>query len=108
ADLMVENFKPGTLEEMGLDYASLSARNPRLVLVRISGFGQTGPWAARPAYDAIAQAASGLMDLTGAPDGPPTMVGTIVIDYTTALHATLGAMIALAARERTGRGQEVH
>lgn len=108
ADMVVENFKPGTLEAMGLDYAALSARNPRLILVRISGFGQTGPWAERPAYDAIAQAASGLMDLTGAPDGPPTMVGTIVIDYATALHAMLGAMIALQARERTGRGQEVH
>jgi crotonobetainyl-CoA:carnitine CoA-transferase CaiB-like acyl-CoA transferase len=108
ADLMVENFKPGTLEAMSLDYATLAARNPRLILVRISGFGQTGPWAERPAYDAIAQAASGLMDLTGAADGPPTMVGTIVIDYTTALHAMLGAMIALQARERTGRGQEVH
>lgn len=108
ADIMVENFKPGTLEAMGLDYAGLSARNPRLILVRISGFGQAGPWAERPAYDAITQAASGLMDLTGSPDGPPTMVGTIVIDYTTALHAMLGAMIALAARAHTGRGQEVH
>jgi crotonobetainyl-CoA:carnitine CoA-transferase CaiB-like acyl-CoA transferase len=107
ADLMVENFRPGTLEAMGLDYATLSARNPRLILVRISGFGQDGPWAERPAYDAIAQAASGLMDMTGAPDGTPVMVGTIVIDYTTALHAMLGAMIALAARERTGLGQEV-
>ncbi len=107
ADLMVENFKPGTMEEMGLDYATLSARNPRLILVRISGFGQDGPWAERPAYDAIAQAASGLMDMTGDPDGTPTMVGTIIIDYSTALHAMLGAMIALQAREKTGRGQEV-
>lgn len=107
ADLMVENFKPGTLEAMGIDYATLSARNPRLILVRISGFGQDGPWAERPAYDAIAQAASGLMDMTGDPEGTPTMVGTIIIDYSTALHAMLGAMIALQARERTGRGQEV-
>lgn len=107
ADLLVENFKAGTMEQMGLDYATLSARNPRLIMVRISGFGQDGPWAGRPAYDAIAQAASGLMDMTGDPDGTPTMVGTIIIDYSTALHAMLGAMIALQARERTGRGQEV-
>ncbi|PSC04895.1 CoA transferase [Alsobacter soli] len=107
ADILIENFRPGTMEQMGCGWETLHALNPRLIMVRISGFGQTGPLAQRPCFDVIAQATSGLMEITGQPDGPPTMAGTFVVDYTTALYATIGALTALAARERTGQGQLV-
>ncbi|MFC7397832.1 CaiB/BaiF CoA transferase family protein [Chelatococcus sp. GCM10030263] len=107
ADVLIENFRPGTMEQMGCGWETLSALNPRLIMVRISGFGQTGPLAQRPCFDVIAQAMSGMMDITGDPDGPPTMAGTFVIDYTTALYGTIGALTALAARQQTGRGQLV-
>ncbi|NQV60083.1 MAG: CoA transferase [Alphaproteobacteria bacterium] len=107
ADVLVENFRPGTMEAMGFGWDKVSALNPRLVMARISGFGQDGPWATRPAFDAIAQAEGGLMQLTGSPDGEATMFGSIVIDYSTGTNAALGVMAALHARARTGRGQVV-
>ena len=107
ADIVVENFRPGTMEKMGCAYDVLSQVNPRLVMVRISGFGQDGPLAAKPCFDVIGQAMSGLMEITGQPDGPPTMVGTFIVDYVSALYATIGALGAIRAREVTGRGQVV-
>ncbi len=107
ADVLVENFRPGTMEAMGFGWERVSELNPRLVMARISGFGQDGPWAKRPAFDSIAQAEGGLMHLTGQPDGPPTMMGAVMIDYATGTNAALGVMAALHAREKTGRGQVV-
>jgi len=107
SDVLIENFRAGTLESMGLGPDVLHALNPRLVIVRITGFGQTGPIASRPCFDVIAQAASGLMSMTGQPDGPPTMAGTFLVDFTTGLYATIGTLAALRARERTGIGQVV-
>ena len=106
-DVLVENFRPGTLETMGLGWDVLHALNPKLVLVRISGFGQDGPIANRPCFDVIAQASSGLMSMTGAADGPPTMAGTFMIDYATGLYGVIGTLAALKARDRTGIGQVV-
>jgi CoA:oxalate CoA-transferase len=106
-DILVENFRPGTMEKMGCGFDVLSKINPRLIMVRISGFGQDGPLAEKPCFDVIAQAMSGLMDMTGRPDGPPTMIGTFIVDYTSSLYATMGALGALHARETTGRGQVV-
>lgn len=107
ADIMIENFRTGTLEKMGCGWDVLSALNPRLILVRISGFGQDGPYANRACFDVIAQAMGGLMQITGQSDGPPTMAGTFIVDYATALYATVGALSALHARGVTGKGQLV-
>ncbi len=107
ADVLVENFRPGTLERMGLGWDVLHALNPRLVLARISGFGQDGPLAHKQCFDGVAQAMSGLMDLTGPADGPPTMIGSFIVDYTTGLYAALGILAALQARQRSGLGQVV-
>lgn len=107
ADVVLENFRPGTLERMGCGWDVLSEINPRLILARVSGFGQDGPYSSEPCFDVIAQAMSGLMDLTGFPDGPPTLSGTYIIDFTSALYTCIGILGALAARNRTGRGQVV-
>lgn len=107
ADIMVENFRPGVLEKMGFGWDMLQEINPRLILVRISGFGQDGPWAERASYDPVIQALSGMQALTGSPDGPPTVCGTVVTDYLAGLHAMIGAVTALQGRQRTGRGQWV-
>jgi crotonobetainyl-CoA:carnitine CoA-transferase CaiB-like acyl-CoA transferase len=107
ADVLVENFRPGVMEAMGCGWEVLKARNPRLIMARISGYGQEGPDAGRPSFDAIAQAESGLMAITGAPDGPPTLVGTTIVDHAAGLHAAVGILSALEARHRTGRGQVV-
>ncbi len=107
ADVLVENFVPGTLEKMGLDWDTLKALNPRLIVTRISGFGQDGPLSRKPCFDVIAQTMSGLMDITGDPGGRPTMAGTYVVDYSTGLYATIGTLGALQARSRTGTGQVV-
>jgi len=107
ADVLVENFVPGTLEAMGFDWDTLRAINPRLILTRISGFGQTGPLSRKPCFDVIAQTMSGLMDITGEADGRPTMAGTYVVDYSTGLYATIGTLGALQARAQTGKGQVV-
>jgi len=107
ADVLVENFVPGTLEKMGFDPGTLKALNPRLIVTRISGFGQSGPLSRKPCFDVIAQTMSGLMDITGDPDGRPTMAGTYIVDYSTGLYATIGTLGALQARSRTGAGQMV-
>jgi crotonobetainyl-CoA:carnitine CoA-transferase CaiB-like acyl-CoA transferase len=105
ADVLIENFRPGTMEKMGCGWTALEAINPRLVMARISGFGQTG--GDEPCFDAVAQAGSGLMAITGQPDGPPTMAGTCIVDYAAGLHATIGILAAIEARHRTGHGQVV-
>ena len=107
ADVLIENFRPGVMEAMGCDWPTLKALNPRLVMARISGYGQDGPHAERPSFDAIAQAASGIMELTGDPDGPPTLAGTTVVDHSTGLHALVGILAALQARHASGNGQLV-
>ena len=104
-DVVVENFKPGTLEGWGLGWGDLSHANPRLVMVRISGYGQDGPYASRPGYGVICEAVSGLRHLTGDPDRPPSRVAVSMTDYITGLHAAFGAVMALMARGATGRGQ---
>ncbi len=107
ADVLVENFRAGTMEKMGCGYDTLKTINPRLIMTSISGFGQDGPYSDLACYDVIAQALSGLMEMTGQPDGPPTMAGTFVIDYGTAVYAALGTVAALRARDQTGVGQHV-
>jgi len=107
ADVLIENFRPGTMEKMGCGWDDLSSINPQLVMVRISGFGQDGPMAQHPCFDGAAQAHSGVMTMTGQPGGPPTMAGVFVADYSTALYAAIATLAALRARDRTGRGQVV-
>lgn len=104
-DVLVENFKPGTLEKWGLGWEELSKLNPRLVMVRISGFGQDGPYSHRPGYGVVCEAVSGLRHLTGDPDRAPSRVGVSMTDYIAGLHGAYGAVMALMAREKTGRGQ---
>jgi crotonobetainyl-CoA:carnitine CoA-transferase CaiB-like acyl-CoA transferase len=105
SDVVVENFKPGTLEGWGLGWDDLSRLNPRLVMVRISGYGQDGPYASRPGYGVICEAVSGMRHLTGDPDRAPSRVAVSLTDYITGLHAAYGAVMALMARNMTGRGQ---
>jgi CoA:oxalate CoA-transferase len=107
SDVVVENFRPGDAKRLGIDYARLSAINPRLIYASISGFGQRGPMSHQPAYDIIAQAMSGLMSVTGSPDGPPTRVGESFGDIIAGLYASWGILAALQASERTGRGQHL-
>jgi formyl-CoA transferase/CoA:oxalate CoA-transferase len=107
SDVLVENFRPGTLEKLGLDYRTLSGRDPRLVYCSISGFGQTGPRRAEAGYDAVVQAEGGLMSLTGSPDGSPYRLGVAIADIVSGMFAANGITLALLARERTGRGQLV-
>ncbi|KAF9193805.1 hypothetical protein BGZ51_002128 [Haplosporangium sp. Z 767] len=106
-DVLVENYIPGKLAEMGLGYEHLSALNPRLVYASITGYGQTGPYASRPGYDVMIEAEAGLMYITGEEHGPPVKVGVAVTDLTTGLYAHGGILAALFARNRTGRGQHV-
>jgi crotonobetainyl-CoA:carnitine CoA-transferase CaiB-like acyl-CoA transferase len=105
SDIVVENFRPGTLESWGLGYDELSALNPRLILVRITGFGQTGPYRGRAGYGIVAEAMSGLRHLTGDPDRPPGRINTSLTDEVTGLYAAFAAVMALQARPVTGRGQ---
>ena len=106
-DALIENFRPGTLERWGLGYEALRAINPGLVMVRISGFGQTGPYCQRAGYGVISEAVSGLRHVTGDPDRPPARVAVSMTDYITGLYAAFGAVMALLARQRTGRGQVI-
>lgn len=106
-DVIVENFRPGVMDRMGLGYQDLSRANPGLVYVSISGFGQTGPMGNLPAYDLVIQAMTGFMDVSGEPDGPPMMTGESVADLTAGLFASWSVLAALLARERSGRGQSV-
>ena len=111
ADVLVENYKVGGLKKYGLDYASVALINPRLVYCSITGFGQDGPYAKRPGYDALIQAMGGLMSITGEPDevpgGGPQKVGVAVVDLLTGLYATNAILAALFHRERTGEGQQI-
>ncbi len=107
ADVLLENFATGTMEQWGLGYRHLAAVNPRLIYASITGFGQYGPYARRFAFDAIAQAMGGLMSITGQKDGPPTRVGTALGDINAGNFAAIGILAALYQRERTGCGQHV-
>jgi crotonobetainyl-CoA:carnitine CoA-transferase CaiB-like acyl-CoA transferase len=107
SDVVLENFRTGTMERLGLGYATLKKLNPRLVYCAISGFGESGPEAARAGYDLIVQAESGLMDITGFEDGPPVKVGTSIADLVAGMSAAHGVTLALLARMRTKKGQKV-
>ncbi|MEU9501211.1 CoA transferase [Streptomyces sp. NPDC048196] len=107
ADVVIENFRPGTLEKWGLGWAELSAVNPRLVLARVTGFGQFGPYARRPGFGTLAEAMSGFAAITGEPDGPPTLPPFGLADGITALTAAYAVMAALHGRAATGRGQVI-
>jgi CoA:oxalate CoA-transferase len=107
ADVVLENFRPGTMAAMGFSYEDLCRLKPDIILVSVSGFGQYGPYRDRPAFDPLGQAMSGLMSLTGAPVGTPLGAATSLVDRYTALHATIGTLAALHHRDRTGEGQLV-
>jgi crotonobetainyl-CoA:carnitine CoA-transferase CaiB-like acyl-CoA transferase len=107
ADVLVENFRPGGLARFGLDYATVATGNPGLIYASISGFGSGPQGAALPGYDLIVQAISGLMSLTGSPDGEPFRAGISVFDVMAGMHATIGVLAALNARQETGFGQHV-
>lgn len=107
AGVLAENFRPGVMARLGFSYAELAGINPRLIYASSSGFGHSGPLADFPAYDTIIQAMSGIMSMTGFPDGPPTRVGTSLADLLGGLYLFAGIMSALYARERTGRGTHV-
>jgi len=107
ADILVENFRPGTLERWGLGHAALAAVNPRLIMVRVTGYGQTGPYAARAGFGAVGEAMGGLRYVVGDPSTPPSRMGISIGDTLAATYACLGALMAVHARERTGRGQVV-
>lgn len=105
ADIVVENFRPGVSKKLGIDYETLSEKNPRLIYASISGFGQTGPYAMRAGYDLIAQGMSGVMSVTGEPGGPPAKAGIPIGDLSAGLFCAFGILTAHTAREETGRGQ---
>jgi len=107
ADVVVENFSAGVMKKFGLDYASVASTNPRLVYCSISAYGREGPFASRPGFDPITQAESGFMSLTGFPDGPPVRTGYPVVDMATGMTACNAILLALLARDRLGRGQQV-
>jgi crotonobetainyl-CoA:carnitine CoA-transferase CaiB-like acyl-CoA transferase len=107
ADVVLENFRPGTMAQMGFGYDQLRALKPDIILTSVSGFGQYGPYRERPAFDPLGQAMSGLMSLTGAPVGTPLGAATSLVDRYTSLHATIGTLAALHHRDRTGEGQLV-
>jgi len=107
ADVVLENFRPGVMHRLGIGWAALSARNPRLVLGSVSGFGQTGPYAKRGGFDLIIQAMSGLMSVTGPKDGPPYRIPLAISDVGAGLYLTIGILAALQARQKTGQGQWV-
>ena len=107
ADVLIENFRPGSLAELGFDYAAAAALNPRLIYCSISGYGQTGPSSQLPGYDAVLQGEAGIMDMTGFQDGAPTRVGVAITDYLAGLYATQGILLALNERHTSGLGQHV-
>jgi formyl-CoA transferase len=106
-DIVIENFRPGRMEEWGLGYDKLSAKRPDLIMVRVSGWGQDGPYAGRPGFASVAEGVGGLRHLIGDPDRPPVRTGVSLGDTLAGLHAVIGALIALHHREQTGRGQVV-
>src|SRR6266571_3462815 len=107
ADVLIENFRPGVLDKLGFGYQAVAKANPRAIYCSISGFGHTGPYRDRPGYDVIAQGESGMMDLTGFPDGPPAKLGASLADVVAGLYAFNGICLALLARHKTGKGQHV-
>jgi crotonobetainyl-CoA:carnitine CoA-transferase CaiB-like acyl-CoA transferase len=107
SDVLIENFRTGTMERLGFGYASVRKANPKLVYCSISGFGESGPEASRAGYDLVVQAESGIMDITGFPDGPPVKVGTSIADLVAGMSAAHGITLALYARQKTKRGQKV-
>jgi crotonobetainyl-CoA:carnitine CoA-transferase CaiB-like acyl-CoA transferase len=107
SDVLLENFRPGAMDRLGFGYEALRRTHPRLIYCSISGFGESGPEASRPGYDLIVQGESGLMDLTGFPDGPPVKVGTSIADLVAGMAAAHGVVLALYARQKTGKGQKV-
>lgn len=107
ADILLENFRPGTMERWGLGWEELSAINPRLIMVRVSGYGQTGPYASRPGYASVGEAMGGLRHVVGEPDRPPSRAGISLGDSLAAIFATVGALAAVHAVKETGRGQVV-
>jgi crotonobetainyl-CoA:carnitine CoA-transferase CaiB-like acyl-CoA transferase len=107
ADIVVENFRPGTMEDWGMGYDALAAANPGLVMVRISGYGQTGPYRERPGFGVIGEAMGGLRHVTGTPDRPPSRTGISIGDTLSALYGVIGALMALESRRKTGHGQVV-
>jgi len=107
ADIIIENFRPGTLERWGLGYEELKAVNPGIIMIRISGFGQTGPYKSRPGYGVVGEAVSGLREITGDPDRPPPRVAVSMADYISGLYAAFGGVMAALHRDRTGEGQVV-
>lgn len=107
ADVLVENFRPGTMDRLGFGYQTLATRRPRLIYCSISGFGQTGPRRTQAGYDAVVQAEGGLMSITGDADGPPFRLGVAISDIVSGMFAAQGIALALVARERSGRGQLV-
>jgi len=107
ADILIENYRGGTMEKLGYGYEKLKDKHPALIYCGVSGFGHTGPYAKRPAYDMVVQAMGGVMSLTGHPDSPPTRVGTSTGDLSAGLFATIGMIAALYDRKTTGRGQKV-
>ena len=106
-DILVENFRPGTMQKLGLDYDTLKVEHPSLIYAACSGFGQTGPYAQQGAYDMIIQGMGGIISITGEPEGPPVRVGTSISDITAALFTTIGVLSALHHRNETGKGQFV-
>jgi crotonobetainyl-CoA:carnitine CoA-transferase CaiB-like acyl-CoA transferase len=107
ADVLIENFRPGTLDRLGFSYENVRERNPRIVYASVSGYGPDGPWGGRPGYDAVIQGEGGLMSLTGFPDGPPTRVGASIADVLAGMTAFQGIALALLRRTRTGEGGRV-
>jgi len=107
ADVLIENFRPGSLAELGFDYQMTAKLNPRLIYCSISGYGQTGPAAPLPGYDAVIQGEAGIMDMTGFPDSSPTRVGVAITDYLAGLYAVQGILLALTDRQTSGLGQHV-
>ena len=107
ADVLIENFRPGSLAQLGFGYADVAAINPRLIYCSITGYGQTGPRAQLPGYDAVIHGEAGIMDMTGAPDGEPTRVGVAITDYLAGLYAVQGILLAIIERDRSGLGQHI-
>lgn len=107
ADVFVENNRPGVMRRLGLEYQSIAKLNPKIIYASISGFGQTGPYSERPAFDAVVQAMSGMMSITGEENGPPARVGTSIGDVGASLFGTIGILAALTDRAETGRGAQI-
>jgi len=107
ADVLIENFRPGSLRELGFGYEQVATLNPRLIYCSIAGYGQTGPDAQLSGYDAVIQGEAGIMDMTGFPDGEPTRVGVAITDYLAGLYASQGILLALIDRQKTGLGQRI-